>query len=51
MKIKAWFVGGIIVIAVVAGVFEALSSPRRSGETKENKEEVKKLKGNCTPLQ
>ena len=38
---KGWFIGGIIGIAVVAGVLEALASPRRMDETKEKKEEGK----------
>ncbi len=41
MKIKTWFIAGIIGIAVVAGVFEALtSSPKK--ETKEGKKEEEK---------
>lgn len=41
MRMKVWFIGGIIAIAVVAGVFEALASPHRKGDEEEKKEEGK----------
>jgi hypothetical protein len=40
MKIKTWLIAGVIGIAVVAGVFEALNSPRKKEETGEKKEET-----------
>jgi hypothetical protein len=39
MKIKTWFIAGVIGIAAVAGVFEALNAPRRKEETGEKKKE------------
>ena len=41
MRMKVWFIGGIIAIAVVAGVFEAHASHRRKGDEEEKKEEGK----------
>jgi hypothetical protein len=40
MKIRACLMAGIIGIAVVAGIFEALASPRKK-EAEEKKEEGK----------
>lgn len=39
MKIGACVLTGILGIAAVAGVFEALASPRKKKETEEKKEE------------
>ncbi|MGE5301375.1 MAG: hypothetical protein ACM3MB_10525 [Acidobacteriota bacterium] len=39
MKIRTCLTAGIIGIAVVAGVFEALSSPRKKEKTEEKKKE------------
>jgi len=54
MKIRPFLIAGIIGIAVVAGVFEALSSPRKKEETEEKKEEEGKVKalegGDCDGL-
>lgn len=41
MKIKILFVGGIIGIAVVAGVFQALATPRTGNQKEHEKEEEK----------
>jgi hypothetical protein len=53
MKIKTWFIAGIIGIGVIAGVFEALSSPRNkeAAEQKKEEEKTKALEdGNCDGL-
>lgn len=53
MKIGACLMAGIVGIAVVAGVFEALASPRKKEETEEKKEEGKAKApegGNCDGL-
>lgn len=55
MKIRACLMAGIFGIAVLAGVFEALASPRKREETEEkNKEEEGRAKdpgsGNCLML-
>ncbi|SPP99701.1 hypothetical protein NBG4_110004 [Candidatus Sulfobium mesophilum] len=41
MRMKFWFIGGIVAIAVVAGIFETLASQRRKGEAEEKEEEGK----------
>ncbi len=54
MKIRACLMAGIIGIAVVAGVFEALASPRKKEESEKKKEEEGKAEGpgsgNCDGL-
>jgi hypothetical protein len=39
MKIKTWFIAGIIGVAVISGVLEALMAPRKKEETEEMKQE------------
>jgi hypothetical protein len=55
MKIKRWFLAGIVGVAVVSGVLEALMSPRKKEETGETKQDEKKEKArqgdNCDGLQ
>lgn len=41
MRMKFWFIGGSVAIAVAAGIFGALASPRRKDEAEEKKEEGK----------
>jgi len=54
MKIRACLMAGIFGIAVLAGVFEALASPRKKEETEKKKVEEEKAKGpasgNCDGL-
>jgi hypothetical protein len=50
MKIKTWFIAGIIGVAVVAGALEALMAPRKKEETGETKQgEEKASEGGDTP--
>ena len=41
MRMKACFIGGIVAIAAVAGIFEALARPRNRDEKEEEKEQGK----------
>ncbi len=53
MKIRACFIAGILAIAVVAGVFESLTTHRKREEMEEKKEKgnVKGPEGgNCDGL-
>lgn len=41
MRMKLWFIGGIIAVAAAAGVFEALARPRRRDSKEEEKKQDK----------
>jgi len=50
MKIKTWFIAGIIGVAVISGALEALMAPRKKEETGETKQgEEKASEGGNVP--